>query len=477
MLIPAKAAAGSETYQQFLLEQTAATSTSPDAFKLVPFNGYYTWDEVPGAFIAVDTNFVFKGTSEASFQQVDLLFSLDGKSCQRVPFTGTFDGTTLMQSDTPFGNVCATFTRNNTVSKADPTTAVVATLCLSIGEPDTEHFRSITATTYNNPIGYDAFKGTYYDVKAAGKPAALQICDGYQVLFDGGSGAPLAPIQAWVYNMNMYFFYFDMPGGSGRLIMGAGAVDGLICNNMTITAPSLTQRILQTIADPPQPAITTPNPASPALMQFSGYYPVSGKGLSPNAFLCVLGQYVCLEGSAPAYSATIGYSADGSSSIGFMVDTTMEFSGDTLRFAGSGTIPALQLTFTRQYVPGQASLVSITGSIGDTELTGFTLFNPVPLTAFGGVPMTSSSTQEKLTINSPVHITHDTGNQDANGKEIIYDYGTFVYAPLMYILVTTGLNDKPSITLSLGTNGANGNACIVIQDGGKVVTSVYSIPG
>lgn len=461
--IPHKLAAAAEPYQEQLLAQQSATSTSPDADKLIPFNGYYIWPEKPGAFFAVDTNFVFKGDSQSSFFQVDLLVSLDGTSCERIPFTGSFTANQLVQETSTLGKIQATFTHTNTISSSDPTVAFVATCALEIGDPDNGPVATIKAATYNNPIGYDLFRGSYYDSKTPGKPPVLTIGENFQVDYDNGSG--LQPLPQWVYNMNMYFFYFEFKGGSGRLIMGASPVTGLVCNNMIIIDSKTTVRTLQTIADVPSIDGKVPNLLSYELMSFSGYYPLNGVPGEPLAYLCVMGQYYAIEGTIPICYVQVGFSLDGVTASGFVFDNSMSFSNNELYVPASGDRPEIRLQFTRNYTEGPGTLVSVAGAIGQyNQIAGATAFNPVPLMAFGGVPMTSTSSEEQLTLNGPYSIT-------LNGNT----YDTFVYVPLMYILVTLNEVAANDIGLSLGTNGANGNACIVTQN--NVPTSVFSIPG
>lgn len=474
--IPTMTATETESYQQQLLSQSAATSTSPDAQDLIRFNGYYIWPEAPGAFFAVDTNFVYKGSAEASFYQVDLLISLDGKTCKRVPFTGTFDGERLIQHGS-IGqpDIEAVFKRVNITNSADGTEAITATCEATIGAGGVLPSNTFKAFTYNNPIDYSLFKGTYYYPVENAQPAAvLTIGDNYQLTYDqGNTGGTLTAIEAWVYNMNMYFFYFDQGTATGRLIMGTSAAGGLVCNNMVYGPSGLAQRTTTTIANAPNSPSATPPADAVKLMQYCGYYQLQHPALSPLAFLSLQGQYSCAPGTAPVYSVSIGVSLDGETSMVFALGGEASFTGTTLTIAASvpGTTPAnpeMSFTFTRESVAGSNSLVSLTGNIGtDTNITGSTYFNPVPLNAFGGVPMTNAQ-GENLTITSDYEISLD-------GTVV----NSFIYVPAMYILGSAAALCE----LSLGTNGANGNACIVIREVltptglQKQTTSVFSIPG
>lgn len=95
--------------------------------------------------------------------------------------------------------------------------------------------------------------------------------------------------------------------------------------------------------------------------------------------------------------------------------------------------------------------------MNNKSVTGFTLFNPVPLTVFGGVPMTNSK-GDTLTIKS--------------NTEVIYNGVTMndiIYVPVMYILAYPVEN--PTTMMSFGTNGLSGNTCIVTDPSGMAVVS------
>jgi hypothetical protein len=96
---------------------------------------------------------------------------------------------------------------------------------------------------------------------------------------------------------------------------------------------------------------------------------------------------------------------------------------------------------------------------------GYTPFNPVPLTAFGGVPMRNS--------DSSITIESDTAVDYAN-KLDMNTMDQFIYVPLMYILANPWYD--PNTVLSLGTSKENGNVSIVIDVPTQKTTFVQAIP-
>ena len=92
----------------------------------------------------------------------------------------------------------------------------------------------------------------------------------------------------------------------------------------------------------------------------------------------------------------------------------------------------------------------------------------VPLSAFGGVPLTNKN-GDKMTINNDNSVTfNDT------------IYNSIIYVPLMYIVAAPVKNTN--LVLSLGTDGLRGNACIVTiatldKATNPVISAVYAING
>ena len=186
---------------------------------------------------------------------------------------------------------------------------------------------------------------------------------------------------------------------------------------------------------------------------YSGYYQLPS--IAPGAFISIQGQYTCKGGTIDHYTVKIGVSLDGINSKGYEFDTgTMTFENNTLVM----TKQEISLTFTREYNAELRSLVSASGSIGTyPDVTGYTLFNPVPLTAFGGAPM-SNALGDTLTIVNDTEVTYNGTTLD-----------NFIYVPIMYILANPAA--APTIELSLGTAGAKGNASIVLQATGTTIVS------
>lgn len=445
-------------YQQQLLEKyknldSAETTVNPDNQALMTFNGYYSLGQTPGDFFAIDSNMiymVFLGKPTMSYT-VDLLISITGTKPTRVSFTGTFDGTTLNQIGTDGWSFNLIFTRT------DGNSGTTATFTGSITAPGGVPV-TVTGTTYNNLIPSKLFAGSYYvPTPATSEVIAsplMQITGNNEISYDNGSGGGLKQVQLYVYNMNMYFFtMLTVDLQLVFLIMGSAAEGGLACNDINLSSKG--QRSLQTIQKPPVPTLIKTNPNSMALAAFSGYYQISS--FASTAFISIEGEYTANNGSVNLNKVKIGISYDGVTSFGYYFedDGKMTFENNIL------TMPdqSITLTFTRGYTSGNGSLVSISGTMNKQSVTGNTLFNPVPLTAFGGVPMTNKG-GDSLTIVS------DT--------EVIYNKVTMndiIYVPVMYILASPAVNSKTM--MSFGTNGLKGNTCIITDPTGMKVVSAY----
>jgi hypothetical protein len=455
------------SYHQHLVENFKAgklKAPTADATALMAFNGYYTLNTAPGAFFAVDANVVVTGST--SVNTVDLLVSLDGKKATRYPFTGTFNGTQLSQSNADI-SINLTFTRSTT---SGPTASLAGTISV----PGTSTaIAKVTGSTYNNPIAMSVYIGNYYDEATGTK--VMEIGQKNILLYASPNSTILQPVADYAYNLNMYYFSFTQGTQKVALIMGTATAKGFACNNMIVDSKgnTTTSRSLLTILNPTIIATKNlPNINSSALAAFSGYYQLTtgGKG---NAFLSVQAQYVTLVGQLDMYVVMLGISIDGVTSTGYTFDSTMSFDGTTLTVPASANpgdpnLP-LSITFTRNYTAANYGLVSIAGTIGKTTVGGYTPLNPVPLSVFGGAPMVGLKGGSAEGISLTV----------VNDNEVIYKGTKFttpmasiLYVPLMYILAYPATN--PTVVMSFGTDGLRGNACI-ITDNNNIYT-VYAIP-
>ena len=236
-------------------------------------------------------------------------------------------------------------------------------------------------------------------------------------------------------------------------IMGSAAEGGLACNNIIIKTE--TSRSLQTIPYPSVTKLVSPNPNSGQLAAFSGYYQLPS--IAQGAFISIEGEYFANPGTATVYQVKIGVSMDGVASNGYYFEAAnMTFVNNTL------TMPDqhISITFNRAYDPTQQSLVTITGNIGHyNNISGYTLFNPIPLSVFGGATLTDGK-GHSLTIVSDSEVIYDGVTMDS-----------IIYVPIMYILATP--TDKPTTEMSFGSNGLKGTACIVTDSSGiNVVTAI-----
>lgn len=414
-----------------------------DMQALMAFNGFYALNTAAGAFFAIDTNMLMQSGFANPVYDLSLLISLDGKTSARVPFTGTFDGTNLVQPGTAdAAEIDLTLTRTD---GSDGTTATCSgTITLPRKKAVT-----ISGTTYNNPIPASLFTGSYYATKADGTTVkVMSIGADNEVQYDNGlNNGTLYTVPSYVYNMNMYFFSFPQDGKTVSLVMGTAGVQGFACNNMvvdkSVTPNTITTRSLLTIPGASMEPFEWYDISGNQLAGYSGYYQIPS--VSPLAFISIQAQYATISDalSLDLYLVMISISLDGVTSKGYYFDPlTMTFEDNTLKMPGQ-----IKLTFDRTYNATTGSLVNITGSIGTTDITGSTLFNPVPLSAFGGVPMTNAQ-EDTLTVTNDNQVTYNGTLMDS-----------IVYVPLMYILAYPITNS--STVMSFGTNGLKGNACIV----------------
>ena len=432
---------------------SVSISNNPDTPQLMRFNGYYTLANAAGAFFAIDTDMLvlirpLTEPIDLSLIAYDLslIISLDGQSADRYPFSGTFDGTTLTQDGGGSGpSINLTITR--TVGSSGAVASCSGTFTFP-GQPAV----TVSGTTYNNPIPAALFAGDYYVTGSgsASPPEAMRIGSDNHVYYDGGSNSgQLSLVGDYAYNMNMYYFTFMQDGATVNLIMGTASEQGFACNNMTIGPGSaLTVRSLLTIPSAQKPDPELSDPGISQLAGLSGYYPIQ-EAASPFAFMSIQAQYATADPNTGAdlYSVLISVSSDGVTSQAYYFDpSTMTFDGATL------TMPQQNITVTlsRGYDPQNGSLVSLTGTINGEPVSGSTPFNPVPLSAFGGVTMTNSN-GDQLTVNGDNSVTY-------NGITT----NSIIYVPLMYIVAYPV--DDPSVVMSFGTAGTHGLACIVTED-------------
>jgi len=441
-------------------------TTSPDLLALMAFNGYYAMTNTPGAFFTVDTNIHIQNGSSTPIYDLALIICMDGKTSYRVPFTGTFDGTHLKQT----GTAANTFDITLTFTHSGQLNGTIASFTGTI-TPFGGTATTVSGSTYNNPIHYAQYIGEYYETvplhispsntkKTSVK--VMKIEDNYQISYDSTGNGTLTTVDSFSYNLNMYFFSFTEGNNSISLIMGTAAAGGFACNNMTVdnTSHTVVSRSLQTISFPVMASNEIPNltpDSAKDLAQFSGYY--SLPSIAPLAFISVQAQYINELGDD--YVVMIGLSLDGVTSQGFYFDTTMNFSENKLTIPN----PAITLTFTKAYDATNKSLASVTGTVmGNNNVTGYTLFNPVPLSAFGGLPMTNKQ-GVKLTVVNDNEVIYA-------GTQITTPMKSILYVPIMYILAYPSTN--PTTVMSFGTDGKRGNTCIITDNNGIYVT--YAIP-
>ena len=449
---------------------------------LMAYNGYYqlTGEGAgTGAFFTVDTNMIITNGG-APVYHISLIISLNGTQSHIFQFTGSsasFDKeTSTLTWKQPQGSTIYAPDINITFKRVNDGVSPLMSFTGSIILPGNPHFNG-KGTSYNNIIPVTTYEGTYYDVKAAGSPKVMEILPdcGLKYLNLMESGEPTT-VDSYIYNMNMYFFSFMRGDFNIKIIMGTSSGGGMVCNDFTTynekgatPLPRPLQTILKTTKMEPKL-----NARSEELMQYSGFYRIqstTANALKPGAFVSIEGSYT-IKPAGTEYKIELGVSTDGISSKLYVIDTNMTFDGETL------TIPAenyntgdITIKFKREYVAhgNYGSLVTISGTIGDTAFTGSTPLNPVPLTAFGGATMKSRDGLEKLSIPSDTEVIYN-GNPQTE----------LLYVPVMYIIAFPSEAPGQEVIVSLGTDGGRGNTAIItdpfMKKDNKLIDVTYAIP-
>jgi len=404
---------------------------------LIPLTGYYSMALAPGAYLIIDTNLVIPEGAQAPYPHVSVVISMDGK-VKKSKFNGTFIDGRLKQTIGLNDVVDLVFVRPN----LDSSNGVVAQFEGLISGT------VVKGSTFDNPTSYDTYIGKYYlETKNIletknddNEPVlVLEIKPEFQISYDYGSNdGILSKVDGFTFSLNTWFFStsFDDNSQDVKFIMGSGTGNGLACNDLT---DKIFTRNLFSIPKPQIEEEGLPNDNSKLLAEFSGYYHMFGLG--ENAFLSIEGLYK-VTSSGKLWIVSIGVSSDGKTSKQYTFDTKMTFDDNLL------TIPDFELAFAREYNSENRSIVSFKGSFkGNEGVSGYTLMNPKPLTAFGGIPLKSVDEKDTLVINSDDKVTF-------NGKVL----DKFAYFPVMRMFFS-----ETGIVLSFGIHTVVGNMCILYE--------------
>jgi len=416
-----------EANYKVMAESDKEISDHVDA--LIPFTGYYAIMTSPGSYFMIDTNIHIANGSQTPYYNVTLILSIDGKKPTRYKFCGTFVNGRLKQ--TTGLNVDLLFERPD----LNTSNGVVAKFTGSISN------MAVEGSTFNNPTSYNTYIGKYYlETKNDEEPVlVMEVLPKFQISYDYGSNdGILDKVDGFTFNLNMWYFSFSGRSQYVSLIMGVGSGQGLACNDLTDFTST---RNLYAIPKPNIDDGGLPNVNSMLLAKFSGYYQIRTIGVSESAFVSIEGLYK-LSSSGKLWIVCIGVSSDGKTSKQYIFDTTMTFDNNIL------ITPDLKLTFTRKFNPENRSLVSVEGSfLGYEGTKGYNLYNPIPLSAFGGVPLKSKGGMDTLVINSDDEVTF-------NGKVM----DKFTYIPLMFMFFA-----EDGTTMSFGSEAMHGNMCMLYE--------------
>jgi len=382
--------------------------TTKQAEALMSFTGWYAMDSSTGSYL------------HKPYHDVSFVICMDGKTATRYAFTGSFEGGRLKQK-TAGGDIDLQFARPDLRTS----NGVVATFKGSIFA--LEEPLEVQGSTYNCPTTYDTFIGKYY--LKENKVLVMEIKPDYKISYDFGFG--LQQVPTFAFNLNMWFFSFFQNLQLVFLIMGCGAGKGLACND---TTDYISSRSLYSIPDAPIPSNKpVSNNITKSLADLSGYYQLT---IHEGAFLSIQG--ICKSiNHEKCWTVKIGVSTDGITSKEYFFDTTMTFRNNTLK------TPDLELTFDHGYNKANGTVCAVQGSfMGYKDVKGYNRFNPIPLSAFGGVPLVGIFGINKMMVSSD-QITY-------NGTVI----ANFEYVPLMFIFA--GLQENAECIVSFGSTAEKG---------------------
>lgn len=198
---------------------------------LIPFTGYYAMDIAPNAYLGIDTYWAYYSYHRApkinvkiQVPMVVINLSMDGKTVQSYPFDehASFDGRTLIISN---------------VIKIDLTRAYQGGQL--VGFSGTVNGKSVTGSTFFNPVELPVFVGTY--ISLITKKPALTVAQS-SLMFDFGKGMQNIPF--FIYNPAMYVVQFKNNQANYTLMLGTAPAQGLACfitdgktNGFAVTIP------------------------------------------------------------------------------------------------------------------------------------------------------------------------------------------------------------------------------------------------
>lgn len=196
------------------------------------------------------------------------------------------------------------------------------------------------------------------------------------------------------------------------------------------------------------------------LARFTGYYSMDA---APGAFLSIdtTETPLIIDPITPpefVLSITVNVSLDGKSCTSYPFAGSAQFDGMVLVIPDADLV----IDLVRNYKDGQ--LAQFGGRIGTKAVSGYTYYNPVPLSAFVGDYFLPTG-QPVLSISEGQGILFDYSVFSGGGQ--LAPVNSYTYTPAMFVL---GFND---FVVMLGTAGAAGLAC-GIQSGGKA-TMGFSI--
>jgi hypothetical protein len=200
---------------------------------LIPFTGFYTLDAQTGAFVLVDTNYLYQYLAEPSPSTgvgvlnyaATVTVSMDGthSTVYLVGENCSFDGTTLTLSD--LGSL--TFTQNVSGGNVSSVSGMIGGVPVSGSTPFNAIQPAVFAATYYDQIGSTTSGGvTTYEYAPR-----LKINQDGSVYFAAENNGEWTQVLTYAYNFAMFVIEFAFNGGKQTFEMGTASGWGRVAGN------------------------------------------------------------------------------------------------------------------------------------------------------------------------------------------------------------------------------------------------------
>lgn len=200
---------------------------------LIPFTGFYTLDAQTGAFVLVDTNYVYQYLAQPTTSMGVLTYaatvtvSMDGAN-STVYLVGencSFDGATLTLPD--LGSL--TFTQNVSGGNLASVNGMIGGVPVSGSTPFNAIQPAVFAATYYDQIGSTTSGG----VTTYNYTPRLKINQDGSVYFAAENNGEWTQVLTYAYNFAMFVIEFKFNGATQTFEMGTASGWGRVAGNAT----------------------------------------------------------------------------------------------------------------------------------------------------------------------------------------------------------------------------------------------------